>query len=141
MLYRLPYMTDDPDQKSLPIPYDAAYLEGFTRVPHKIIRQGLMRVNFSARENRIFWSIVSFSWSWNKPYCYLTYRQLAQITALSVRHTHETVKLLIDKNILRVSTAKPKSKFTINQDVTTWVVDFKKNEIETAMVDSVFFKN
>ncbi|MBF0554889.1 MAG: replication protein, partial [Nitrospirae bacterium] len=123
-------MEDDSDipKGSKPVPYDIDYLKGFSRLPHKLLRQGLMRVNFTAWESRVFWSIWSFSWAWDRPSCYLTYRQLASVTAIPLRHVHATVQLLVDKNIMRVKRAKPKSKFAVNPNVDTWDVEFKKNE-------------
>lgn len=116
-------------------------LKGFTKVPHDIIRLGLMRVNFTAWESRIFWTIWSFSWSWHKPSCYISYRELSSYSAIPLRHTHATVQSLVDKNILRVKTAKPKSKFAVNLKVKTWIVEFKKNEIQKELETAGWFRN
>ncbi|MBF0459459.1 MAG: replication protein [Nitrospirae bacterium] len=110
-------------------------------IPNELIRRGLMRVNFTTRESRIFWTIVSFSWSWHHTYCFLTYRELSSYSAMSLVHTHETVQSLIDKNILRISKTKQKSKFILNQNVETWNVEFKKNAIQKEMETSGFFDN
>lgn len=100
-----------------------------------------MRVDLTARESRIFWSIVSFSWSWHRKFCYLSYRELSSVAALNLGHTHDTVQSLIDKNILQTEKTKQKTKFQLNRDVNSWNVEFKKNKIQKEIEASDFFKN
>jgi phage replication O-like protein O len=104
--------------------------QGFTKIGNTFIRRGLMKVNLSSRESRILWTIASFSWSWHKSYCYISYRELAEACCMDLRNVYKAVTSLADKNIILKSKTKQKTGYKINLDIETWKVDLNKSDVQ-----------
>lgn len=97
---------------------------GHARIANELIRCALTKVNLSSYEWRVFWAVVSITLSWqNCKGAYKSYRDLAHISGLDIRHTHRAVRGLVSKFILLTREGHKKTWFEINQDYETWHVD------------------
>ncbi|MBF0405661.1 replication protein [Candidatus Magnetominusculus xianensis] len=111
---------------------DIKYYTGYCRIPNTMMN-GLISINFSARESRVFWTIISRTWSWRKPAYYISYREIANECAMDLHDTHTSIQHLIDKNIIISEPSKRKTNFAINQHADSW-----QNEVNRLKIGQKF---
>ncbi len=83
------------------------------------------KVRIPGREWQVLWAVIRGSWSWNRPGCYISNRELAEKTGLHFRHVAQALKSLTEKQIVLTRNGRQKTWVEINLDYMTWNVPEK----------------
>ncbi len=93
---------------------------GFTPIANEIL-EALCKVNLSPYESRVIWFLLRKTYGWKKKSDWISQSQFSEGLDLDRRHIHRTIKRLLRKEIIVISTDdKNRSACGFQKDYSKW---------------------
>lgn len=73
--------------------------KGYLKIANELA-DAFCGLKLSDQEWRVLWTILRFSYGWNKKRAYLTLKQISIMTGIDIRHLSAVLKKLLDKRVI-----------------------------------------
>ena len=90
--------------------------DGHVDIANEII-EALAKIHLSSYESQILWAIFRKTYGWHKKEDWITNSQIAEMTDIAEAHISRTIKILLQKNMVK----KNGKKLGIQKDYDQWV--------------------